>query len=120
MPPTAAASIEAKGTVTFGANLPARLAASPAPRMMPKFITEVTSASTLEDSAFCGRGQVQNAQLSTGTPTSCAVLAPHRPKPKVTDHGCPARSSVATLRTAIMRPAPTSGHGPEMSQVQPG
>src|SRR5688500_3723601 len=104
--------MEPSGIFAFGANFPARLAAAAAPRTIPKFITDVTSASTLALSAACGPGQFQTSHVATGTPTACAALAPHRPKPNVTDQGWPARSSVATLSRAMSSPAPTRGHGP--------
>src|SRR5690606_4931831 len=81
IPPMAAARNEGNGILALGANLPASAAARPAPRMMPKFITEVLSARTELVSAWAWAGHVQNSQLATGMPTASAALAPHRPNP---------------------------------------
>ena len=80
--------------------------------MMPKFITDVTSSSTLLSSAAFCAGAVQYGQVCTGTPRAAAALAPHRANADVTPHGRPAITSVAMFTAARPIAPATSGHGP--------
>ena len=115
-PPATAATSDRIGTEKDGRNRPARAAARNAPAMMPKFITEVTSANTLWRSALAGVGQVQNSHAATSMPPVAAIFAPHSPSAKVIDHGWPASASVSAFNSASATAPHTSGHGPRSSR----
>src|SRR5690606_6918897 len=104
-----AARAEPSGMRVTGAKRPARPAASSAPRIRPKLVTEVVSARIGPSRAAAGIDQVQYSQLLTSRPTRSASLAPHRLKAKVTDHGCPDSSRLATLSSARASEAQASG-----------
>src|SRR5688572_7109535 len=107
-----AAASDRIGTLHAGRNLPASSEASSAPRMIPTFMTDVTSARTLASrAAFCA-GAVQYGHDATGMPIACAIFAPQRANADVTPHGRPARSSVAMLTTASPTAPAANGHGP--------
>src|SRR6187200_686625 len=95
-----------------GAKRPARIAASNAPRMMPKSITEVTSISTLDLSAAACAGAAQYGHDAMSMPSAANHFAPHSAKADVTPHGRPPIVSVAMLTTARPIAPAASGHGP--------
>src|SRR5918993_4144241 len=111
-PPITAAANDGPEIFQTGANRPARMAASNAPRMMPKSITEVTSINTLDFSAAACAGAVQYDHDATSTPIASNHFAPHSANADVTPHGRPPMVSVAMLTMARPTAPATSGHGP--------
>ena len=65
----------------------ARLAATKAPIINPKFVNETESFNTLFFKACAGYDQVQYSHWETSNPATERILAPHNPKAKVTDQG---------------------------------
>ena len=86
-PPTRAAIRERKEMCIIGVIFLARLAATKAPIINPKFVNETESFNTLFLKACAGYDQVQYSHWETSTPIIERTLAPHNPKAKVTDQG---------------------------------
>ena len=86
-PPITAAIKERKEILMFGVTFFAKLAATKAPIINPKFVNETESFNTLFLKAYAGYDQVQYSHWETSTPIIERTLAPHNPKAKVTDQG---------------------------------
>src|SRR5690606_24234629 len=118
-PPTTAAISERFGMFKLGANLPARLAASNAPSIMPKFIIEVISNHNDSDKALALPGFCQYAQEATSIPIKLTDLAAQTASAEVTPQGRPAKAKVAKFSKVRMIPPQTNGHGPRKKRFKP-
>src|SRR3990172_6293111 len=111
-PPISAAAAAPAESAPRGRKRPASPAAANAPSTMPKSITEVTSANTLESSAARWKSALQNASPSGLQPSSRAAFAPQSVNAQVMLQGCPASASVAKLSSASASAPAASGQGP--------